>query len=232
MQTSTFPVTRSDGQVFDTYLSLPPAGRGPGLLLLQEIFGVNAHIRAVADQYAMDGYVVMAPDVFWRQQPRVDLGYDEAGSQQARSFMAQLDANLAVQDLQAAALALRAHPALEGKVGALGYCMGGRLAYALAATGAIDAAVCYYGGRIQDNLGVAPAITVPILFHYAEQDAHIPLRAVAAVQSAFAGRANAQFHCYAGAEHGFNCWERPAYHQRTAALARGRTLQWLADALV
>jgi len=220
-----------DGKAFDAYLSLPPTGRGPGLVLLQEIWGVNEHIRAVADQYAMDGYVVMAPDVFWRQQPRVDLGYDEEGSKQARNFMMNLDAPNTVLDLQAAAHALRARPEVDGKVGAVGYCMGGRLAYAVAATGAIDAAVCYYGGRIQDNLGVAPQITVPILFHYAERDQHIPMSAVDEVKAAFAGRSNAEFHVYPGADHGFNCWGRPMYQQRTAALARGRTLQWLAENL-
>jgi len=229
MNASTLSIPSHDGQAFDAYLSLPPTGQGPGLMILQEIWGVNEHIRAVADQYAMDGYVVLAPDVFWRQQPRVDLGYDEAGSQQARNFMMNLDAPNAVRDLQATAKALRSRAEVNGKVGAVGYCMGGRLAYAVAATGAIDAAVCYYGGRIQDNLGVAPSIEVPILFHYAEQDPHIPLSAVDAVKAAFAGRSNAQFHLYPGADHGFNCWGRPMYHQRTAALARGRTLQWLAE---
>jgi carboxymethylenebutenolidase len=143
--------------------------------------------------------------------------------------MVNLDASNTVLDLQATANALRARPEVDGNVGAVGYCMGGRLAFALAATGALDAAVCYYGGRIQENLAVAPAITVPILFHYAERDQHIPLTAVDEVKAAFAGRSNAQFHVYPGADHGFNCWGRPMYHQRTAALARGRTLQWLAE---
>lgn len=225
-------ISSHDGHAFDAYLSLPPAGRGPGLVLLQEIWGVNAHIRAVADQYALDGYVVLAPDVFWRQQPRVDLGYDAEGSAQARQFMTQLDAPNAVLDLQATAHALRGSGDVQGKVATLGFCMGGRLAYALAATGSIDAAVCYYGGRIQDNLGLAASIAVPMLFHYAENDPHIPLDAVDAVKAAFAGHSQAQFHVYPGADHGFNCWERPAYHQRNAALAHGRTLQWLAEVLV
>lgn len=232
MNARTISIASHDGHAFDAYLCLPPAGHGPGLLLLQEIWGVNAHIRAVAEQYAMDGYVVLAPDVFWRQQPRVDLRYDEEGTQQARNFLANLDAAQAVLDLQSAAKALRGLPELDGGVGVVGYCMGGRLAYALAATGAVDTAVCYYGGRIQDNLAVAPSITVPILFHYAELDAHIPMTAVDAVKAAFHGRSNAEFNVYPGADHGFNCWERPMYHQRAAALARGRTLQWLAEKLV
>lgn len=220
-----------DGQHFESYWALPPSGSGPALILIQEIWGVNAHIRAVADAYALDGYVVLAPDVFWRQERGVDLAYDDAGTQKAYQLMRNLDGPNAVKDLQSAAQALRQRPETTGKVGVVGYCMGGRLAYALAATGAVDTAVCYYGGRIQDQLDLAPAIQIPILFHYGALDTHIPPEAVAAVQNAFAGRDNAAFHIYEGADHGFNCWARPMYHQRAAALARGRTLQWLANHL-
>lgn len=231
MQAQTLSIPSHDGQAFDAYLSLPPAGSGPGLVLIQEIWGVNDHIRSVADQYAMDGYVVLAPDVFWRQQPRVDLGYDEAGTQQAYRFLQNLDGPNAVADLVSAATALRARAEVQGGVASVGFCMGGRLSYNLAARGAVDAAVCYYGGGIQNQLELAPSISVPMLFHYGALDSHIPLEAVAAVQAAFAGRSNAQFHVYAGAGHGFNCWGRALYQQRAAALARGRTLQWLAEQL-
>ena len=173
----------------------------------------------------------LAPDMFWRQKPGVDLQYTEADTQFAYQYMNNLDGPNAVADLMDTARALRAQPELAGPIGALGFCMGGRLSYALAATGSIDAAVCYYGGRIQDNLDVAPRIQVPILFHYAERDDHIPATAVSAVQQAFAGRSNAQFYLYPGVGHGFNCWGRPMYQQRAAALARGRTLQFLADKL-
>lgn len=231
MKKLSISIPSHDGKQFDAYLSLPPTGRGPGLLIIQEIWGVNEHIRAVADQYAMDGYVVLAPDVFWRQQANVDLKYDETDTKQAYRLMQNLDGPNAVADLVATAQALRARPEVAGKVGAVGYCMGGRLAYQLAATGAIDAAVCYYGGGIQNVLGLAPSIQVPILFHYGELDAHIPAAAVGAVQQAFAGRSNALVHVYAGADHGFNCWGRPMYNQRASALARGRTLQWLSEQL-
>lgn len=231
MPGSTVQIPSLDGQQFDAYLALPPAGHGPGLVIVQEIWGVNAHIRAVADQYAMDGYVVLAPDVFWRQEPNVDLPYDEAGTQKAYRLMQNLDGPRAVADLVATAQALRQRPEVTGKVGVVGYCMGGRLAYHLAASGAVDTAVCYYGGRIQNHLEVAASITVPILFHYAALDAHIPPQAVEAVKGAFAGHPNAQFHIYENAGHGFNCWGRPMYHQRAAALARGRTLEWLANTL-
>ena len=216
-----------DGQAFDAYLSLPPTGTGPGLVLIQEIWGVNAHIRAVADQYAMDGYVVLAPDVFWRQERNVDLNYDETGTRKAYQLMQGLDGPNAVKDLVATAAALRERPERVGKIGVAGFCMGGRLSYQLAATGAVDTAVCYYGGGIQNALEAAPNVQVPILFHYAALDAHIPPAAVDAVKGAFASHSNAQFHVYEGADHGFNCWGRPMYNQRAAALAHGRTLEWL-----
>ena len=221
-----------DGQQFQGYLALPPSGSGPAVVLIQEIWGVNDHIRAVADAYALDGYVVLAPDVFWRQEPGVNLAYDEAGTQRAYQLMKNLDGPNAVKDLQAAAQTLRQRPETTGKVGVVGYCMGGRLAFELAATGAVDTAVCYYGGRIQERLEIAPSITVPVLFHYAAVDAHIPATAVEAVKQAFAGRSNAQFHIYEGVDHGFNCWGRAMYNQRAAALAKGRTLEWLSANLV
>lgn len=224
-------INSHDAHTFNGYLSLPPTGQGPGLVLIQEIWGVNEHIRAVADQYAMDGYVVLAPDVFWRQQVGVDLGYDAEGTQLARQYMTALDFPNAVKDLASAAQALRERPDVKGKVASLGYCMGGRLSFGVAATGAVDAAVCYYGGGIQNMLDQAPNIKVPILFHYGERDSHIPPEAVQAVRQAFAGRTNAQIHTYPEAEHGFNCWRRPMYQQQAAALARGRTLQWLSGTL-
>lgn len=231
MTNSTVTIQSHDGQQFDGYLSLPPAGRGPGLVIIQEIWGVNAHIRAVADQYAMDGYVVIAPDIFWRQEPNVDLTYDEAGNKKAFQLMRGMYLPDAVADVVATAKAVRSRPEVTGKVGAVGYCMGGRLAYHLAASGTLDTAVCYYGGGIQNDLDLAPSIKVPVLFHYGALDAHIPATAVDAVKKAFDGRPNAQFHVYEDADHGFNCWGRPMYNQRASARAHGRTLEWLSTHL-
>ena len=229
MRTSHITLDSHDGKTFGAYLSLPPAGRGPGLVVLQEIWGVNAHIRAVADQYAADGFVVLAPDVFWRQEPGVDLKYDPTDTQRAYHLMQNLDVPNAVADLVATANTLRARPEVTGKVSVVGFCMGGRLAYRLAASGAVDTAVSYYGGGIQNQLDIAPSVKVPILFHYAALDTHIPVDAVNAVKAAFSSRADAVFHLYEGADHGFNCWGRPMYNQRAAALAHGRTLEWLAQ---
>jgi carboxymethylenebutenolidase len=220
----------ADGDM-GAYLALPPGGQGPGLLLLQEIFGVNEHIRSVAHQYAQAGFVVLAPDVFWRQAPRVELGYEGAERQRGRDLAASLQAPQVAADLQRAVTALRARPEVgQAKVGAIGYCMGGRLAYLAAAMGGVDAAVAYYGGGIQGQLGLAAQVQCPMQFHYAEHDEHIPPEAVAAVQQAFAGRA-VQVLNYPDAHHGFNCWARASYHAPSAALALGRSLTFLAENL-
>lgn len=231
MKNQWISIPSHDGQAFGAYLSLPPTGRGPGLVVIQEIWGVNEHIRAVADQYASDGYVVLAPDIFWRMKPRVDLTYDEAGTKQAYDYMQRLDGTQAVADLTSTVKALRARSELSGKIGVVGYCMGGRLAYLSAAHAGVDAAVCYYGGGIQNFLDQAPSVKVPILLHYGELDAHIPTSAVDAVKAAFSRHAQARIEVYGGADHGFNCWGRPMYNQRAAALARGRSLEWFAEHL-
>jgi carboxymethylenebutenolidase len=217
------------------YLALPPAGRGPGLVLFQEIFGVNPHIRAVAEQYALDGFVVLAPDVFWRQAPRVELGYEGAERQQALALAQGYTPEQALADIAASVQALRARPEVAGaKVGAFGYCMGGRLAYLAAATTDVDAAVPFYGGGIHLQLERAAAIRCPVQFHYAEKDDHIPPAAVESVRRAMAARASgqpAEVHVYPGSMHGFNCWARASYHAPSAALAHGRATAFLAGAL-
>lgn len=215
----------------DAYLALPPGGRGPGLLLLQEIFGVNEHIRAVAEQYALAGFVVLAPDVFWRQAPRVELGYEGDDRQRGVALAGALQPAELQADLQAAVAALRARPEVAGsKIGAIGYCLGGRLAYNVAALTDVDAAVAYYGGGIAGQLALAPKVSCPIQFHFAASDAHIPPEAVAAVRAAFAGK-QAEVHEYPGSLHGFNCWARASYHAPSSTLALGRSLVFLAQHL-
>lgn len=213
---------------FEGYLALPPAGTGPALLLFQEIFGVNPHIRAVADQYALDGFVVLAPDVFWRQAPRIELGYEGEDRQRGIQIAGQLKPAEVAADIQTAAAALRARPEAAGrKAGAIGYCMGGRLAFNAAAIAGVDAAVAYYGGGIHNQLDLAPRITSPVLFHYAEHDDNIPMTAVDKVREAMGPRG--EVHIYPQAHHGFNCWARGSYHAPSAALAHGRSLVFLSQ---
>jgi carboxymethylenebutenolidase len=216
---------------FAGYLALPPAGCGPGLVLWQEIFGVNAHIRAVAGQYALDGFVVLAPDAFWRQAPRVELGYAGDDMLRARALMQGYGAPDALADIAAATATLRGRPECSGRIGSFGFCMGGRLAYLNAATQALDGAVAYYGGGIQGQLERAATLSCPVLFHYAEKDDHIPMDAVEAVRAATAAQGG-EVQVYPGALHGFNCWSRGSYHAPSAALAHGRSLAFLAQRLM
>lgn len=216
---------------FDGFLALPPAGRGPGLLLWQEIFGVNAHIRRVAEQYALAGFTVLAPDVFWRGERRVELGYGDDGIARGRALMGAIPPDALRADVETAVAALRARPERSGdKVGAVGYCFGGRLAYFSAAWTGVDAAVCYYGGGIHDQLALAPDIRGDLLFHYADNDGHIPLDAVERVRAATA-KPGSDCHVYPGTMHGFNCWERGSYQPAASALALGRSLAFLAERL-
>jgi len=215
---------------FAGYLALPPGGRGPGLLLWQEIFGVNEHIRCVAEQYALAGFVVLAPDTFWRQAPRVELGYTGDDYARAISLMQGYAGADALADIGAALQSLRARPEVGGKVGSIGYCMGGRLAYLTAATTDVDCAVPFYGGGIHGQLDRATAIRCPLQLHYAEQDNNIPLAAVEQVRTALPPPRH-ELHVYPGAHHGFNCWARASYHAGSAALAHGRALTFLSTQL-
>ena len=137
-------IPAQDGKTFKGYLALPPAGHGPGIVLIQEIFGVNEHIQSVADQYASDGYVVVAPDLFWRSEPGVQLGYGEEDWEQAFSLMQALDFDLAIDDLRRSVELLRGRDDCNGRVASVGYCMGGVLSFLSAANAGVDAAVCYY----------------------------------------------------------------------------------------
>jgi carboxymethylenebutenolidase len=230
MSTQWIKVKAATGGEYEAYLALPPLGKGPGIVLFQEIFGVNRHIRTVAEQYAQDGFVVLAPDVFWRDAPRVEMGYEPADMERGFKLATGTKPQDLVADIGTTIAALRARPEVTGKVGAVGFCMGGKLAYVAAASGKIDAAACYYGGGIQDSLEQAKNVNCPIIFHYAERDGFIPAAAVEKVKVAFAGK-KAEFFWYDGADHGFNCWDRGTYQQKSAALARGRTLVHFAQNL-
>lgn len=224
-------IKAADGGTFKAYLATPHTGKGPGIVLIQEIFGVNRHIRAVCDQYATDGYTVLAPDVFWRIKPGIELGYSDADLNEGIGYMQKMDFPKVVGDLSASVSALRKMPECAGKVASLGYCMGGLLSYVAAANCGVDAAVCYYGVIGEQQRPMAANIKVPILLHFASEDKFVPMTDVEALKKALAGHAKARIDIYKGVDHGFNCWERGAYNQNAAALARGRSLSFLATEL-
>ncbi|MGK5025161.1 dienelactone hydrolase family protein [Janthinobacterium sp. RB2R34] len=224
-------ITGADGATFQAYLAVPHLGKGPGIVLLQEIFGVNEHIRTVAEQYAADGYVVLVPDLFWRDGAHIELGYDEAGWKRAVELMQSNDNEHALADITATVAVLRARPEVDGKLASLGFCMGGRLAYQAAAAGLVDTAVAYYGGGIQNKLDLADEIKVPLLMHFGGKDSHIPTDAVQAIAERFEQREEVEIHIYPDAEHGFNCNYRDSYDMRSSVQAHGNTLVFLSENL-
>jgi len=229
--TSTWIDIRADDGVFQGYLALPRGGKGPGIVLLQEIFGVNAHIRSLADQYAADGYVVLAPDLFWRNEPHIELGYEDDDWSAAVKLMQATDLTQARRDIAQAAKALRALPGVNGKIASIGYCFGGLLSYCAGADGVVDAAAAYYGGGIQHHLDLAGQVKLPLQMHFGAEDSHIPAAAVQQIAERFEDDSNVEIHVYPQAEHGFNCSHRASYHQRSAAQAHGNTLIFLGENL-
>ncbi len=226
------PITAADGGKFSGYLAVPEAGSGPGLILLQEIFGVNQHMREIADHYAEEGYVVLAPDLFWRMKPGVELGYAGDDLQTAFDYYQRFNVDQAIADTGDALKALRANKACTGKVGAIGYCLGGKLAYLAAARLPLDAAVGYYGVGIEANLDEAKSIKCPIVLHFASEDKFVPAAARTAIKQALAGHDDAEIYVYQGADHAFNNHHRPDVYSRPAAsLAHSRTLSLLRRAI-
>lgn len=216
----TITLKAADGFVLDAYRADPAGPPRGGLVVLQEIFGVNAHIRSVADRYAVEGYVVIAPALFDRVRKGVELTYEPAGSQEGMALNKQTPRAETMHDVAAAVDAL----GTAGRVGVVGYCWGGTLAYAAAcATPGVAAAVGYYGGGIASMLNEKP--TVPLMLHFGEQDAHIPLSDVEKIRAA--EPAVPVFTYPAG--HGFNCDARASYDGPSATLAFSRTLPFLRE---
>ena len=219
----------ADGSEVSAYEARPEGTARGGLVVIQEIFGVNAHIREVADGFARDGYVVVAPALFDRIRPGVELAYEEADIQQGVELKAEVEALPSPgvqQDIQAAI----DHAARigGGKVAIVGYCWGGLLAWRAAAMlPGLSAAVPYYGGgtTLPDEIARQPK--VPVLAHYSDCDPHIPLDGVEALQRA---HPQVQVHIYS-AQHGFNCDHRAAWDEAAARLARERSLAFLAEQL-
>jgi len=212
------------------YLAVPASGSGPGIVLLQEIFGVNAHMRDVADLYAEEGYTVLAPDLFHAMEQRVELGYDGADLEKAFGFYQRFDMDAAVRDMIATVSALRARPECTGKIGAIGFCLGGKLAWLAAARAGVDAAVSYYGVGIEASLDELASIHCPVTLHFGELDKFVPESARAAIAAAVKGR-DVQIFVYPGADHGFNCPERHAFDKAASLMAHSRSLTTVRNAM-
>jgi len=223
----TVPITANDGGRFTGYLARPKVGKGPGIVLIQEIFGVNAVMRGIADWYAGRGFLVLCPDLFWRQKPGVELSdRSPAEWQQGVAYMKGMVQDAAVADVAAALDLVRSHPGGNGKAGCVGYCMGGRLAFLAAARLAPDASVGYYGVGIERLLGEAASIRTPLMLHIAGRDAHCPVPAQVQIEEALAGRPGITLHHYRDSDHAFARVGGEHYEPAMAELADLRSLEF------
>jgi carboxymethylenebutenolidase len=207
-------LTAADGHTLTAYLAEPAGRPRGGIVVIQEIFGVTRHIRDVADQYAASGYLAIAPALFDRVEQGVDVPYTDA--QRAFGYVKAIELDDVLLDVRAAVMGVRQ----AGKVGVVGYCWGGRLAYLAAARLDVDAVVAYYGGGTQQHLGELPR--VPMMFHFGEKDTHIPLATVDAIKAA---HPQGIYHLYP-AEHGFNCTHRASFDPASAQLAYERSIDF------
>jgi carboxymethylenebutenolidase len=215
--TRTQTVTTADGREMSAHVAVPDAGAGPGMLVLQEIFGVNDYVRDACDRLARLGYVALAPDLFHRLEPGLEFAHDDAGLEQAFANIGRFDFPQAVADSANALAALRALPEVDGRAGAFGFCLGGTLAYAVAAAADPDTAVAYYGSGIFGALEQAGAIDCPVLFHFGGQDQFIPREQVDAVVAAAGERPGFEANVEEDAGHAFDNHDAPRFHQPEAA---------------
>ena len=214
---SRIELTASDGHTLSAYRADPQGDARGGIVIVQEVFGVNDHVRGVCDGYAADGYAVVAPAVFDRVEHGVELGYEGDDLTRGRELRGELGWDNPLLDVQAAVAALR----LAGKVAVIGYCFGGSVAWLAATRLEADAAVGYYGGQVADFIEEEPKC--PVLLHFGERDAFIPIESVDKIQER---RPDIPLYRYP-AGHGFNCESRKDYHEQSAKLARERTLEFI-----
>jgi carboxymethylenebutenolidase len=226
--------SKQHGASFKAFVA-PPKGGGsaPGVVLIQEIFGVNENMRDTALSLSAEGYLVFCPDLFWRQGPGIQLT-DQTEAEWARAFELYkgFDAKLGVEDLIATLDATRAHAQCSGKVGAVGYCLGGNLAYQMACKSSVDAAVGYYGVGIENILADAAGIRKPLMLHIAEKDQFCPPEAQAKIKAALGGNALVTIHSYPGQDHAFARAGGQHYHGPSADSANERTARFFRQHLM
>ncbi|MDB5396306.1 MAG: carboxymethylenebutenolidase [Rhodospirillales bacterium] len=226
-------IDATDAGRFGAYLA-EPAGTGsaPGMLVIQEIFGINQNVRSICDDYAAQGYVAIAPDLFWRQEPGLQLDSNsKEGWKRAMELLQGFSETKGIEDLIATLAWLRTHPRVSAKVGTVGYCLGGKLAYLMSTRSDVDAAVGYYGVGIEGSIGEAGAITHPLMLHVAEKDGFSSPEAQKAIRDGLAPIVHATVHTYPGVDHAFARKGGDHYDANAANLADGRTASFFAHIL-
>jgi carboxymethylenebutenolidase len=224
-------IERHDG-AFAAYIAKPKTSPAPAVVVLQEVFGVNADIRKTCDELAGQGFIAVAPDLFWRQEPGVDLNHwSDAEWKKGLALYTAYNRDKGVRDIVATAHAAGQLEGASGKVGVMGFCLGGLMTFLTAAREKIDAAVAYHGGETEKYLDEADKITAPMLMHLAEEDEFISKEAQTKIKAALSNKPNVEIYSYPGCNHAFARHTGTHYNAAAAAKANGRTWQFLHDHL-
>lgn len=217
-----------EGGEMSAYVARPAAAKAPAVVVLQEIFGVNAVMRDITDGLAEQGFLAICPDLFWRIEPGVDItDGTEAEWKKAFALMNAFDAGAGVKDIAVTIARIRSDPGCNGRVGAVGFCLGGQLAWLTATRTDADAAVSYYGVGIEGLLDEGANLRKPVMLHVAEADGFVPPPAQAAIREGLAGQPLATIHTYPGRDHAFARVGGEHYHAADAGLAGERSLAFL-----
>jgi len=221
-------IKAADGGTFQAYLAKPKSGRGGVVVVIQEIFGINAAMRAISDWIADLGFFAICPDLFWRIEPGIDIT-DKTDAEWAKAFdlFKKFDQDKGIEDLRATLAHARGLPGCNGKAGSMGFCLGGRLAYMMATRSDSDCNVSYYGVGIDGLLGEAGSIRRPLLMHIAALDKFVPTEAQEKVRVGLLGNPLASVHTYPGVDHAFARVDGVHWDGRAAAIANGRTAEFL-----
>ena len=219
-------INGADG-AFGAYLALPASTPAPGIVVAQEIFGVNQVMRDVCDWLAGQGFVACCPDLFWRIEPGIQIT-DKTEAEWARAFelFGLFDVDKGIEDMKATLAQLRGHEACNGKAGSVGYCLGGKIAYLMATRSDADCSVSYYGVGLAEMLDEAANIAKPLILHVASKDEFVPPEAQQVVKDGLKDNAHVTIHIYEGQDHAFAREGGAHYDQASADLANGRTIDF------
>lgn len=226
----TIPTRQGDS--FNAYIAMPEQTPAPCVIVIQEIFGINQGIREKCDWLASEGFIACAPDLFWQIEPGIELS-DQNGEELKRAFelFGEFDIDNGIEDIKATKHTLKGHADSTGKIGCLGYCLGGKLAYLTAARSNIDASIGYYGVGIEELLAEANNISAPLALHIAEEDGFVPPKAQTQIHEGLDTHNNVTLYDYPAVDHAFTRVGGDNYNEEAAKIADNRSIEFLKEHL-